>query len=382
MNKLLTGIAVLIGQLVYGQSYDEQLNKAGEALQKKDFCAALGHFKTAFKDSSRVGPYDLAFGAMAATNCNEEKLALSWLRKSQRMGLGSSQGEIDLISSDSGFIKLRSFPEWADIVSDMRKGVVQKEALQAKRTSEWVTLIHKNKINQKADNRFSQANTGFALYYTTVDSLKIPYLVYVPKNYRSSKPIQAIVYLHGGIMNTEIFNFENPDLATGEPIFAVGDSFGAIIIYPFGKKDFGWVAQKKAFENVITITKEVQRYYHIDPTGIFLGGMSNGGTATFWFASKKPNMFKGFYTLSAMPKLEIENIDFKNLGQGKLFYSVHAKDDDVFKYNDVLMIYDANKNQSKDWHFETLETGNHGFIYDPIKGKEILNNLFQKLLVK
>jgi dienelactone hydrolase len=381
MQKLLTGFAILIGNLAVGQSYNDQMNKAGEALQKKDFCIALNIFQTTFNDdSSKIGTYDFAYAALAAANCNAEKLALTWLRKSQQKGLGLNPGEVDFISNDSGFVKLQIFSEWTDIISDMKKAAALKQELQVKKTAEWVTSINSNRIAQKKNEKFVKPKSGFALHYTTVDTLKIPYLVYVPKNYNSLKPMQAIVYLHGGIASTENFNFDNPELAIGEPIFSVGDTFNSIIIYPFGKKDFGWVAQKKAFENVLTMVKNVQKFYNIDKQRIFLGGMSNGGTATFWFASQKPNLFKGFFAFSAIPKLEIDNINFENLSQGKPFYSINAKDDDVFKYETAFSIY--KKHKSKDWHFETLDKGNHGFIYDPTNGKEIINNLFKKLLSK
>jgi hypothetical protein len=35
MKTILIGLMILIGQIAVGQSYDDQMNKAGEALQKK-----------------------------------------------------------------------------------------------------------------------------------------------------------------------------------------------------------------------------------------------------------------------------------------------------------------------------------------------------------
>ena len=381
MKKLLTGIAILIGQLCFGQSYDDLMNQAGEALQKKNYCKAFDIFQTAFKDSTKIGTYDFAYAAIAAANCNAESLALTWLKKSQQKGLGVNPGEIDFISNDSSLIKLHSYPEWTNILGEMQKSLNQKQEKQKKLIAEWVKTINDNRITPKTNNNFKKPKAGFALYYTTPDTLKVPYLIYVPKNYNPSKPIQAVVFLHGGVVSTETFSFENPELATGEPIFSVGETFNAIIIYPFGKKDFGWVAQKKAFENVLTIIKNVQQTYNVDKSRIFLGGMSNGGTAAFWFASQKPNIFKGFYAFSAMPKLKIGDINFKNLSQGKAFYSINTKDDDAFKYADVYSIYSSHKTEAKDWHFDTLEKGSHGFIYDPNSIK-IINSLFNKLLAK
>jgi Prolyl oligopeptidase family len=362
------------------QTYDDQMNKAGEALQKKDFCAALSIFQNAFIDTAKIGTYDFAYAALAATNCQNEKQALVWLKKSQKKGLGLNPGEIGFIEQDSNFITLHAFSEWSEFLNDMKKAFADKQAQEIKRADEWFKDITQNVVLPNKKGQFSKGKAGFALYFTKVDTLQVPYLIYVPKNYDAQKSAKAIVYLHGGIISTEDFNFKNPDIATGEPIFSAGDTFNTIIIYPFGKKDFGWVAQKKAFDNVLSVIDAAQQVYNIDKNQIFLGGMSNGGTATFWFATQKPNKFKGFYAFSANPKLEIGDIDFKQLAQKKPFYSLHAKDDEVFKYDEVNAIYQNQKVVASDWHFETVEKGNHGFIYNPENGKAVMLAILKKML--
>jgi predicted peptidase len=357
------------------------MNKAGEALQKKDFCAALTIFQTAFKDSAKIGTYDLAFAAVAAANCNAEKQALNWLKISQLKGLGLNPGEADGVANDPSFDKLRGFKEWTEFVNAMKQAVVDKQMMEKKKSEDWLKTIDANRISAKSKKKFNKANAGFALYFTQVDTLKVPYLVCVPKNYDPKKPTKTIIYLHGGIVNSDQFNYQNPELATGEPIFSAAENFNAIVIYPVGKKDFGWVNQKAAFENVLTVIKNVQQAYNIDRKNIVLGGMSNGGTATFWFASQKDNIFKGFYTFSALPKLEIGDVNFVNLTQGKPIYSLQTKDDDVFKFDDVNTIYSAQKSVAKDWQMEILDNGGHGFIYQQ-NGKEMVNKVFKKLFSK
>jgi predicted peptidase len=381
MKKLLFVFTILFAQTLQAQSYDEQMNKAGAALQKKDFCAALTIFQTAFKDSAKIGTYDLAFAAVAAANCNAEKQALNWLKISQLKGLGLNPGEADGVANDPSFEKLRGFKEWTEFVNAMKQAVVDKQLMEKKKSEDWLKTINANRISMKSKKKFNKANAGFALYFTQVDTLKVPYLVFVPKNYDPKKPTKTIVYLHGGIVNADRFNYENPELATGEPIFSVGENFNGIVIYPIGKKDFGWVNQKAAFENVLTVIKNVQQTYNVDSNNIVLGGMSNGGTATFWFASQKNNIFKGFYTFSALPKLAIGDIDFANLAQGKPLYSLQTKDDDVFKVDDVNAIYSAQKAVAKDWQMDVLDNGGHGFIYQQ-NGKELMNNVFKKLFPK
>jgi dienelactone hydrolase len=379
MKKLLMLYALLTTQHLVAQSYDEQMTKAAEALQKKDYCSALTIFQTAFTDTAKIGLYDFYYAALAASRCHSEKDALIWLKKSQQKGLGLNAGDITFIENDSNFTNLHAYDEWNETMRAMKDAFAQKQEQEQKRVNNWLLRIEANRISTKETTRFNKPNTGFALYYITVDTLQVPYLVYVPKTYTITKPMQAIVYLHGGVVNTLKFAFDNPDIEQ-EPIFSAGETFNAIIVYPFGKKSFGWVKQQKAFENVLSIIKNVQQTYNIDSRRIFLGGMSNGGTGTFWFAMQKPNPFKGFFTFSAMPKLPVSNINFNNLNQGKPFYSLHAKDDAVFAYKEVFEIYSAHKAAAKDWHFETIENGNHGFIYDPEKGKEIMNGLLKKLL--
>lgn len=379
MKHFLTILGILITQAIFAQTYSEQINKADEAILRKDYCSALAYYKTAFNDTAKIGALNLYYAARAAANCNDEKQALAWLKKSQQKGLGLNPGEIDAIVNDSKFLLLHKFPDWNSFITSMRQAFAKKQQLEKKQSEDWLARITSNKILPNLNGKFNKCNEGFALYFSKVDSLDVPYLVYIPKLYHPSKPMQVIVFLQGGVANRENFEFQNPEGIIPEPIFSIGDIYNSIIIYPFGKKDFGWVYQKPAFENVLTIINKVEKAYNVDNKRIFLGGMSNGGTATFWFASQKPNIFKGFYAFSAIPKLEIGEIRFQNISQGKPFYSINAKDDEIYSFKTVKNIYEQNKTIATDWHFDSVQKGDHSFIYGP-QGKEILNTFFKKVL--
>ena len=79
--------------------------------------------------------------------------------------------------------------------------------------------------------------------------------------------------------------------------------------------------------------------------------------------------------------MEIGDIDFANLAQGKPFYSLQTKDDTVFKFDDINKIYSAQKAVAKDWQMDVLDNGGHGFIYNQ-DGKERVNSVFKKLFLK
>ena len=187
--------------------------------------------------------------------------------------------------------------------------------------------------------------------------------------------------MHGGVVSSEKYNFDN-HLLQKEPIFSVGEDLNAIVVYPFGKKDFGWVKQQEAFDNVLTVIDQVRKDFQVDKNNIVLGGMSNGGTATFYYASLKPNIFKGFFAIVPNPNVLLEKINFKNLNQGKKLISINSKDDSVYAFKEVEEIYLKNKSISKDWIFRTVDEGDHGLIYEPGKGKDVLENVIKELLEK
>src|SRR5690606_34128610 len=349
------------------QNHDTLIMRAGDAVNQKDYCKAFDIFKVVLRDTTIGTQYDYYSAAISATNCNNDKQALIWLAIGQKKGLGLAGEDISYIEKDSSLVRLHKYNEWGSFIYNMKESFSQNEYNKQKKADEWMKTIVSNSDMHKKRDKSNNHISGFALYFTKVDSLNVPYLVYLPTTYSDSEPSKAIVFLHGRVVNIDDFQYKNPEYAD-EPIFSIGETFNSIVIYPFGKKDFGWVEQEKAFENIYTILDSVQKIYSIDLKRIYLGGMSNGGTAAFWFASQKNDRFKGFFSISAIPKLGIMDIDFSNLSRGKPFYSINAKDDTVFLYDSVLALYNKNKSVATDWKFETIDSGGHGFIYEPDKG--------------
>lgn len=361
----------------FSQSYGALLKKAAENLQAKKYCDALTNFKDAFSLQTEVGLYDYVSAASAAANCNEANTAVEWLKKGYQLGLGKSRDELTFLQTNERFRNLSPNTEFKQLLTDMEKKLVQIEKLKKQEKEQWNQEIVNNQIKESIP--FQQASSGFALYFTETEGLKVPYIVYIPRGYKASKPMKAIFYLHGGVNAINDFYYQNPDLKK-EPIFPIGERFNAIIVYPFAKKDFGWMNQIKAFENIFTILNDVEKKYNVDKNKIYLGGMSNGGTATFWFASRKETPFKAFYAFAPNPVLNIGEIPFENITKDHPLFSISAKDDYVFGYNDVLKIYNDNKSKAKGWNFQTIETGSHEFIYKPEISKELLIRFFSEFL--
>lgn len=137
----------------------------------------------------------------------------------------------------------------------------------------WLQTILSNAITPPSSNKgYKVANSGYALYFSQVDSLKVPYLVYVPKSYNPQNTYPLLVYLHGGVVSLSEFEYKDPEFVE-EPIFLVADKYNAVVLFPFGRKDFDWVRQPKAFENVLFVIQQTKRTYNIDNKKSTLGNV-------------------------------------------------------------------------------------------------------------
>jgi predicted peptidase len=240
-------------------------------------------------------------------------------------------------------------------------------------SSEWMKMITANAVSKKGQ----AVHPGYALYFSKVGDLNVPYLVYVPATYNPAHATSVVVFLHGAILARDnYFHHTDPAIAD-EPIFSIGDVYNTIVVFPFSKGDFAWPGQPAACENIITILGQVEEHYNVDRKRIYIGGISMGGIATFWFIDNKPDVFAGFYTFSAMPRAA----HFSHITKDKPLYSMNAKDDQTFSYSEVSDLYEQHKAEAPGWHFNSVETGGHRFIYSD-GGTKYVKSLLGNLLKK
>ena len=225
---------------------------------------------------------------------------------------------------------------------------------------QWLKMITGNALG-KANRRdaFLKPQPGYALYFSQSGAVNEPYLVYVPKSYDPARANSVVVFLHGAILAREEFQYKNVE-NTSEPIFSIADELNTIIIFPFARANFRWSGDSPAFENIMNMIKQVEGNYNVDKKKIYIGGISMGGNGTFWFVNNKPDVFAGFYTVSALPGADVK---FSNINPQKPLYSVNAKDDGTFPFSEVNEAHEQYKSKTTGWHFSTVETGGHRFIY-------------------
>ncbi|MCK8491725.1 hypothetical protein M0L20_07660 [Spirosoma sp. RP8] len=382
MRKTLLGICFcLVVHVLKAQLYEQQIEKAAQAINKKDFCAALLVFKQALTDTTKVNRYDYAYAALAAANCHDQRQALTWLNKSQQKGFGLQDGEIESIAKDSAFSSLHTSAEWRILLAKMQQAKEKDKLAKQIASEQWLeSSLRHAQLTESEGGMAKPFPAGFALYFQPADTINVPYLVYVPSSFSRAKPASLIIYLHGGVVNQDHFAYRDPQVAN-EPIFKVANHYNTLVLYPFARKDFGWVDQENAFKHVLTMLDQVKKRYAVPFDRIYLGGMSNGGTATYWYATKHAHLFSGFYAFSPWPSLKSSPTDYAKLSSGKPFVSINAKDDSVFPYSAVKAIYDQQQSKARDWRFKSIAEGGHGFIYEPggpLLMQEVFDELFRE----
>jgi poly(3-hydroxybutyrate) depolymerase len=368
----------LFGQ---AQTYAQQLDSAAHLLGQKNYCAATTAFRRAFADSTQVGPFDLYAGAGAAANCpGQQQQALRWLLQlTRRTDVPITARDVDQMAQDASLSTLHSFPQWERFLASLRATAARRAKEAQRAAAEWQSTVRRHMLAMPTKRgTYEAAQPGFALYYAPVDTVQVPYLVYVPTTYQPTRPAALLVYLHGGIKSTTQFQAADPGVAQ-EPIFATAAEQNALVLYPFGRSTFGWLEQRAALDNVRTMVKQVKQRYNINGRRVYLGGMSNGGTAALWYACQSPAGFAGFFALSASPTSALGPLNFTQLRRGAPLYSLHAQNDEVVAYQEVEAIYKKHQSVARQWHLLLLPTGGHSFLYGP-EGPATLRALLRQLM--
>ena len=386
---LLLPVATALAQpTTPAPTYAQLLERGGTQLQARDYCAAVATFGQAFApDSTRAKEFELFGAASAAANCPAQRAqAWRWLGQlSRRRPLRMQPHDLDNVAHDPALAPLQADAAWPRWLATMRQALAEQTTAARARSARWVADAQARALalpgsSERKLGRFVTAQPGFALYFSQVpnDTVRVPYLVRVPASYSPTRPAPVVVYLHGGVVSTAQFQYADPDVVE-EPVFAAAPD-DALVVYPFGRTSFGWVAQPAAFAQIEAIVRAVQARYHTDPRGPVLGGMSNGGSAALWFASQRPEAFSGFYALSPAAKLPL-GAPYGRLGQGKPCYQFSALDDTLYPYATVQAAYNAHRAQAPRWELNTIPRGEHGFLYGP-DGPAVLRQALARLCAR
>lgn len=128
-------------------------------------------------------------------------------------------------------------------------------------------------------------------YLCRTDGSPQPYYVRLPDDYDPGRQYPMVVFLHGYVTDTSIFN---PWLL-GPSQWRLAADRDLILVLPHGRSNTDFLGIGEI--DVLRVIEEMQRFYSIDPDRIHLSGTSMGGYGAWAIGLRHPSMFA---SLSAM----------------------------------------------------------------------------------
>ena len=151
----------------------------------------------------------------------------------------------------------------------------------------------------------------------------------VPGTYDPNRRYQVRVQLHGGVMGRK----------TSEPPGegSIGELAGAEQIYvlPYSWAGAPWWTTAQV-ENLRAILDAVKRSYNVDENRVALAGVSDGATATYYFAMRDTTPYasflslNGFFMVLANPATGVQDELFPNNFLNKPFFLVNGGADQFY----------------------------------------------------
>jgi predicted esterase len=145
---------------------------------------------------------------------------------------------------------------------------------------------------------FPEVETGeFALDQALcLDGVERPWLLYVPSSYDPEYSWPLYVKLHGGVSTPNL-----PDDPIAEeqdsPYIDFAEQFGYLMLFPYGQADATWW-DEVGMANIANQVRLVKQRYNIDDDRVYMGGFSDGSSASFLHAMVAPTDYAAFVALN------------------------------------------------------------------------------------
>ncbi len=185
----------------------------------------------------------------------------------------------DATAVDKAFTRLWDAPDTsaaAKVVKDVvDAGVSFDEA--------WTRLKHGRVYSKDV------ARGQIRLKNRTSDGLQHDYAIVVPDNYDPSRAYQVRVQLHGGVSRESTDSARlGIDRIPGNP--------DQIYVHPVAWAQAKWWDRAQP-ENILGILDRLKRTYNVDENRIYLTGISDGGTGTYFMAFRETTPWASFLPL-------------------------------------------------------------------------------------
>jgi poly(3-hydroxybutyrate) depolymerase len=220
----------------------------------------------------------------------------------------------------------------------------------------------------KAGPRFEQnvARGEIDVIRIGKEGRQFPYSILVPPSYDPKIPIQVEFNLHGGV--------GRPEPLPGKSFWRNGNAQLAdpnrIVVLPGAWQETPWWYSNQA-ENIKAILNEIKQQYNVDDNRVYLTGVSDGGTGSYFFAFKQPSEWAAFLpyignpgVLSNRASPQRHILYYENLRDKPLFI-VNGENDPLYPASGVLQFIDRMEEAGIDYTYTVIANGGHDTRWMP-----------------
>ncbi len=190
----------------------------------------------------------------------------------------------------------------------------------------------------KAGRTYTKEKTGVIRMSASVGGVSVENLIEIPTEYDPAKKWEVRVQLHGGVGR------EPQEGRQPQSLRIPGES--QIYLEPQASEEAAWWHTSQV-DNILGLVDSVKRKYNVDEARIYITGISDGGTGTYFFAMREPNPWSACLTLNGHP-LVLSNRDARiegNLYLGNLIncplYIVNGDHDPLYPADSVAPIVET-----------------------------------------
>jgi predicted esterase len=371
--------------------------------EKRNFKKAFELYEAFYvRDKNSQSNYGTYYAAVSACHAGRPDRSEYYLQRSAAIGYDLS--EYSMFANDPANSCLHGTKYWETFISNFKRKADSAQQVNARMMATltdttrrvnapawgnddfWIrsatALSGKElltKIRDFSNFPKTEGSGTWTLYNLPVnDTLKAPFLMYIPSGYDPSRKSPLYIYLHGAAGGPK--NFGNPVYtASGHAeLFEKAYQQNAFIIFPYAKKDFNWLSHQPAFEAILAELAFVKSRYNIDDNKVYLGGHSDGGRGAFWFATQNPSAFAALFGICYFPQVFTGNTPLRNLQNAFTFYGVSATEDQLFPAKMVAEVQQYAGSFGAKWINTTIQ-GNHGL---PYRAPDSLDATFSTLIRK
>ncbi|ULT57054.1 chitobiase/beta-hexosaminidase C-terminal domain-containing protein [Neobacillus drentensis] len=317
--------------------------------------------------------------------------------KEQMIELGSATPNVKIYYTLDGSTPTKADHLYVDPIRVDKDVTIKAIAIRGNVNGKALAVSNGNTKSDVSIFTYTFVNRAFiASKFLSFTYKDMPYRLYVPENYDSTKSYPLVLFLHGGgergndnvsqlMANDGAVIWASPENQLKHPAFVLAPQARNVWDGGFGlTRDINnMISLNRVFEvsqdlnTAYEILQKVKSEYNIDSHRLYSTGLSQGGFGTYNLNMKYPDLFAAMVTISGGGD---PNQAYKLIH--KPLWDFHSEDDVVIPVSYSRNIITAIKNAGGDpiyTEYPAVLGYNHGAWVPAYENKEMIEWLFKQV---